>query len=81
MKKTFFKIFELPTHQVLITKDFDEDSTPTVVISFFLDGVKLTQTMGFDTEKKRDIAFDSITESELQQILDGAIVHFAELEN
>lgn len=72
MKETNFKIIELPTHQVLLTKDFDnedEDSKPVLSITFFLEGVKVCQTLGFKEDSERDEAFDNFSEEKAQELL------------
>ena len=73
MKKgIYFRIVELPTHQVLLTRDFDDDeeSSPNVTVSFFLDGVKVNQVLGFTNEEARDEAFLGITEKMMQLMVD-----------
>lgn len=72
-KEQVFRIIELPTHQVLLTKDFDEveeEEKPIVSITFFIDGAKVCQKMGYETEIKRDEMFDKITEEQAQNTLD-----------
>lgn len=86
MKKVFFKILELPTHQVLLHKDWDdydddEFSRPVIIMSFFLDGIKASYKLGYDTMKKRDDDFELFDESKAQKILDSTIVQFAGVEN
>ena len=74
MKQKFFRIIELPTHQVLLTKDFgdkEEDQDFLLVISFFFDGVKITQSLGYDDEGKRDKAFVDFTDEMAQVVVDG----------
>ncbi len=80
MKKVDFRIIELPTHQVLLTKDFDDDeeSKPLLTITFFLDGVKVNQKLGYDDEAKRDEVFDKVTEEQVQKTLDNALAMFNE---
>lgn len=77
MKEVKFRIIELPTHQVLLTKDFDQDDgSPTVTLTLFYDGVKVTQTMGFENENKRDTAFDDISPEHAQQLVDATQKQF-----
>lgn len=72
MKEIKFRIIELPTHQVLLTKDFDdEDSTLLIVVTFFLDGMKANLKLGYDSEEKRNEMFSSITEKKAQEFLDS----------
>lgn len=80
MKQVNFRIIELPTHQVLLTKDFDDDeeSKPLLTITFFLEGVKVNQKLGYDDEAKRDQMFDKVTDEQLQKTLDNALAMFNE---
>lgn len=57
MKEVNFRIIELPTHQVLLTKDFDDDeeSKPLLTITFFLEGVKINQKLGYDEEAQKTL--------------------------
>lgn len=59
MKKTYFKIIELDTHQVLVSKDFEDDkeSSPSIVIILFHEGVKIKQTLIYSNEQGRDEDF------------------------
>jgi hypothetical protein len=78
MKETHFRIVELPTHQVLLTKDFDNDGDESdlIVITFFLDGVKANLTYGYNDKETRDRIFESITDEQIQSTLDGVIKTF-----
>lgn len=80
MKQVNFRIIELPTHQVLLTKDFDDDeeSKPLLTITFFLEGVKVNQKLGYDDEAKRDEMFDKVTAEQVQKTLDNALAMFNE---
>ena len=80
MKEVNFRIIELPTHQVLLTKDFDDDeeSKPLLTITFFLEGVKVNQKLGYDEEAKRDEMFDKVTKEQVQKTLDNALAMFNE---
>lgn len=75
MKDIFFKIIELPNHQVLVAKDFDQedDDAPVVAVTFHLDGVKVTQKFGYAEEAKRDAAFEQFTDKDAQSIIDGML--------
>ncbi len=76
MKEIHFRIIELPTHQVLITKDFDNDQDDAeflVVISFFLDGVKADLKLNYSSEENRDNIFDNISAEQVQKTVDNAI--------
>ena len=79
MKETFFKIFELENHQVLIQKDFDnesDDNSDLILIVFYVNGVKCQQTLGYETAEKRDEIFDKITESQVLVTVNNAIKMF-----
>ena len=80
MKEVNFRIIELPTHQVLLTKDFDDDeeSKPLLTITFFLEGVKFNQKLGYDDEVKRDEMFEKVTDEQVQKTLDNALAMFNE---
>ena len=76
MKTIHFRIIELPTHQVLITKGFNkdqEDAEFLVVISFFLDGIKADITYYYSSEEKRDNIFDNISSEQVQKTIDNTI--------
>jgi len=77
-KETKFRIIELPTHQVLLTKDFDDDeeSTPLLIIEFFIEGVKCKQSLSYSTEDDRDEIFATITDNQVQSILDNTLLMF-----
>ena len=78
MKQVNFRIIELPTHQVLLTKDFDDDeeSKPLLTITFFLEGVKANQKLGYYDEAKRDEMFEKVTDEQAQKTLDNALAMF-----
>ena len=76
MKEINFRIIELPTHQVLISKDFDEEEVKQsylIVITFFIDGVKISQKLGYDYKSKRNEIFDKITDEQVQKTLDNTL--------
>lgn len=47
MKEINFRIIELPTHQILISKDFDEEEEERelLVITFFIEGLKFLKNL------------------------------------
>jgi hypothetical protein len=77
MKEVKFKIIELQTHQILFTKDFDnereDESSCLMVVTFFLEGVKLDLKLSYDSEQKRDKMFDEFDEIKSQNLLDKMI--------
>ena len=74
-----FRIIELEERQVLLTKDFkvDEQDVPAeeLVVSFFLDGVRINQVFGFspDNVKERDTMFEKFTKEDAESIVNGVI--------
>jgi len=78
MKKVKFRIIELPTHQVLLTKDFDEEekSTELLVVTFFLEGVKVNLKFGYDKKERRDKHFSGFTDKKAQDIIDNVKSQF-----
>lgn len=79
MKQTFFRIMELEGHQVLVSKDFNnegEKNGDLVRIEFFIEGVKVSNTLGFSTIDKRDNAFEKISNDLAQAYVDNAISMF-----
>ena len=76
MKNLHFRIIELESHQVLLTKDFDneqDDAHYLIAISFFLDWGKASLKLNYKTEKARDEVFNKITEKEAQGMVNNAI--------
>lgn len=67
MKEINFKIIELDNYQVLVEKDYDdEENLDLLVIKFFIQGMKVCQKLGFDSEEKRDDAFERITKEQVE---------------
>jgi hypothetical protein len=79
MKSTHFKIIELPTHQVLLTKDFDseDDCNPVLVITIFFGSVKASHKLGFQDDKQLEDAFNGFDEELAQVFIDNTIEMFA----
>lgn len=76
MKEINFKIIELPTHQVLIQKDFDNDDndeSDLMVITFYLDGIKVKHSYGYEDSIIRDKVFNEVTEDAVQSLINNAI--------
>ena len=77
MKELRFRIIELPTHQVLLTKDFEtesEESEEVVLgVSFFLDGIKINLSFSFNSEEIRDKKFNEFTELNAQNIVNDIL--------
>lgn len=79
MKKVHFRIIELTTHQVLISKDFDNESdqdTYLIDISFFTENGKSTTRLSYELEEKRNEMFDKITPEQVQKTLNSALTIF-----
>ena len=64
----YFKIFDLPSHQVLLTKDTYEDEYQ-MIISFFIEGARIDMKYGYKNEKKRDEMFDIVNEEYLNELV------------
>ena len=73
MKEVKFRIIELPTHQVLLTKDFDDsdEANLLLVITIFFDGVKVCFKLSYEDEEIRDKVFLEMTEEKAQGFLDS----------
>jgi len=79
MKEVYFRIIELESHQVLLQKDFgddNEDNKPLIRIIFNVEGIKVSQSLGYDDEVQRDKIFESITEEQIQNTVDNALKMF-----
>jgi hypothetical protein len=79
MKKVHFRIIELPTHQVLLQKDFDnegDDDIYIIDISFFIEDAKATHKYTYEQEQNRDDMFEKITSEHVQSLVDNAIIMF-----
>ena len=75
MKNLHFRIIELPLHQVLLTKDFDNDQSDAeflVVICFFVENMKVDLKLNYSSEEKRDNIFNSISPEQVQKTVDNA---------
>jgi hypothetical protein len=75
MKEVKFRIIELPTHQVLLTKDFDndnddDDASLLLMITVFFEDAKVDLKMHCRDEKVRDKLFSEMTEEKAQGFLD-----------
>jgi len=80
MKKTYFRIVELPTHQILVEKDFDnenEEDQFLVTVTFHNKGVKVKNSYGYSDEDLRDIMFEKITDEQLQKSLNDTLKLFS----
>ena len=72
-KEINFRIIELPTHQVLLMKDYDYDkeSTPILAITLFVDGMKAVQKLDYSDNAERDKTFEEFTIQQAQLFLDA----------
>lgn len=78
-KEINFKIFELPTHQVLLSKDYDEEDDMDIIqITFFIDGVKINQKYGYNSEKEMEEMFNTISQDQIQKIFDATYKMFTD---
>lgn len=79
MKKVHFRIIELPTHQVLLQKDFDnegDEDTYLISVSFFVDDAKATHKYTYEKETNRDDMFELIDSKHVQSLVDNALIMF-----
>ena len=77
MKEVKFRIIELLTHQILIMKDWDEENDSSrISVIFFLDGIKVSTSFGYNDDEMRDKMFDEFSEETAQKVLDSAIELF-----
>lgn len=79
MKEINFKIIDLPTHQILIQKDFENEEKEDLLfcaITFFFDGIKINIRLNYNTEEERNQYFDQFNEEEAQQILNNIKAEF-----
>lgn len=76
-KEIRFKLFELPTHQVMAVKDDNEDEEPIIQVTFFVEGMKVAQAYGYLDDESRDRAFEKFNEELASMIIDKTISFFA----
>ena len=77
MKEINFKIIELPTHQILVSKDFDNDEDSSLlVVTFFDDGIKVNQSFWYKDEDVRDKAFNDFSDETATKFLNNALQMF-----
>lgn len=74
MKNQFAKLFDLEDHQVLITKDEDEDAKEfSITQTTQIDGCDPSASLFFTNQDIRDSAFDSYNKEAAQRFLDSMI--------
>lgn len=58
-----FKILEVDGVQVLVMKDFtdDEQDNYMIVVTFFINGLKMAQKFQYDDREKRDQMFEKVS--------------------
>lgn len=79
MKEIYFKIIDLPEHQILIEKDFDneeDEGSFLVTITFYVDDVKIKNSYGYSDKDLRDITFNSISIDQVSKLLEKHIEMF-----
>ncbi len=90
VKETKFRIIELPERQVLLEKCFNasakNDCELSVAVIFYVElmdevEVKITETLGYDSEENRDAKFDSMTVEDVQRIVAQVEKFLAETQN
>lgn len=73
-KEIFCKIIEIEETQGLVVKSVDDDSPeefPSVEVTIKVNGITATQKLTFESEERRDEAFEKISEVEIKSIFDG----------
>ncbi len=78
-KEQYFRIVELPEYQVLLEKDFDnteDEDSLLFKITFYVDGIKICQSMGYSDEEIRDKTFSETTDEQLQILIDSTAKMF-----
>lgn len=74
MKTKYFRIIELPEHDVLVEKDWDnEGDNPVCDVVFHIDGVRISQKLGYDNEADRDKTFNELTNEQAQGMVDNIL--------
>lgn len=74
MKDKYFRIIELPEYEVLLQKDWDEETdSPTLAVIFYTEGVMVNQKLGYATEEQRDKAFLEVTSEQAQTMVDAVL--------
>lgn len=73
-KQTIFRIIELPTHQVLLMKTWDEeDESDSIQMIINHEGMEMKVTFGYDSEEIRDENFDNFKKETCQQLINEYI--------
>lgn len=73
MKDVYFKIVELNMYQVLLSKEYDDHENPCIAVTFHFEGIKVCQKLGYNSESKRDIAFDSISDKQVEEVVNSTV--------
>lgn len=81
-KEKVFRIIELPTHQVLISKEYDDDDDiHQVSVSFSMKSAKISVKLGSKKGKEdRDKLFDDFSVEQAQKIINKFALTFEEEE-
>jgi hypothetical protein len=78
MKNQFAKLFELDNHQVLVTKNYDQDETGKDVflmeVSTSLNSIQPTMKAHYPTEEKRDQQFEKYDKHNAQKFLEHMLL-------
>jgi len=79
MKEINFRIIELENHQVLLQKDFDNEDDELkdlLIVTFYLEGIKVTNSYGYENEQNRDNLFNNLTNEQAQSIVSNSLNMF-----
>ncbi len=74
--KKFAKLFDLPEHQVIVAKDFsneDEEMEGQLVVTTFIDSVKVQMKYGFEKLADRDQAFEKYDRAAAEKLISSSI--------
>lgn len=73
MKEINFRIIELESHQVLLTKVFDDEDKPVLIITVVINKTIASKRLTFEHEAERDLVFDNFTDEQAKEIVDNAL--------
>lgn len=78
-KEEKFRIIELLTHQVLLTKAFDNENDEAeyvLRITIFFDGIEANLALNYSNEETRDKLFNEMKDEQAQAFLNNVQSQF-----